>query len=141
MERAWHDWGMSASAKTVGEYMTSCPYTIGDEQPIAAAAHKMRELQVRHLPVLSGGVLVGVLSDRDIALVESLAGVDPQTLAVSEAMTQDPTTVQVDAPLAEVAALMASKKFGSVLVLEGERLRGLFTTTDALNALAELLAG
>jgi acetoin utilization protein AcuB len=124
--------------RTVGEFMTSIPYTIGSDQTLASAARKMHDLQVRHLPVLHGGELVGVVTERDIALVESLPGVDVETLTVDEAMSFDPYTVDLDAPLADVCREMATKKLGSALVMKDGHLRGVFTTVDALNAVAEL---
>ena len=68
--------------------MTSQPNTIGDDQTLAAARGRMRQWQVRHLPVLHGGNLVGVLSERDITLVESVPGVNPEEVTVREAMTE-----------------------------------------------------
>ena len=125
--------------RTVGEFMTSIPYTIGSDQTLAAATHKLRELQVRHLPVLHGGELVGVVTERDLALVESLPGVDVETLTVDEAMSFDPYTVEVDTSLSEVCRTMAERRLGSALVLKDGHLRGVFTTTDALVALTEFV--
>lgn len=124
---------------TVAEYMTSLPYTIGRDQTLDAAQHRMRELEVRHLPVLHGGNLVGILSERDIAMVETLPGVDGATITVDEAMSSEVYTVSVDARLKDVAQTMADRKLGAALVLEGEALKGVFTTTDALAALAARL--
>jgi acetoin utilization protein AcuB len=125
---------------TVGEVMTRAPFTIGGEQSLAAAAHRMADLHVRHLPVLHGGRLVGVVSERDVALVESLAGVDPQRVPVSEAMTDEPYSCASTDPLAVVARTMAERRLGTALVVDEGKLVGLFTTTDALHVLAELLA-
>ncbi len=96
----------------------------------------MHHLGVRHLPVLHGGHLVGVVSERDIGLVEALQG-DLAKVRVDEAMTPDPWTVRRDAAIAEVAATMAEKRIGTAIVIEGaDQIVGLFTTTDALRALA-----
>jgi acetoin utilization protein AcuB len=51
---------------TVERFMTRSPLTIGQDQPLAAAHRMMREHRVRHLPVLDGGMLVGVVSQRDL---------------------------------------------------------------------------
>ena len=83
-------------------YMTTTPHTIGVEQTMAHAHAVMREHHLRHLPVLKDSRLVGVLSDRDLHMVETLRDVDPQTMRVEEAMTQDVYTVTPDAPLDEV---------------------------------------
>ena len=62
----------------VYSYMTPSPLTIGRDQTLATAHDLMRKHDIRHLPVLDGGVLVGIVTDRDLHLVESLAGTDPE---------------------------------------------------------------
>jgi acetoin utilization protein AcuB len=99
----------------------------------------MLEHRVRHLPVLSGGQIAGVLSERDLLLVESLPGVNPTEVRVEEAMVQNVFTVGPDAPLAEVIEEMVARKLGSAVVMEGDRVVGMFTTIDALGALHRLL--
>jgi acetoin utilization protein AcuB len=129
---------MSAEKRTVGAWMAASPHTIGDDQTLAQARERMRQFEVRHLPVLHGGHLVGVLSERDITLVESVSGVDLERTAVDEAMTEDPFAIGADASLAEVAGEMAKRRIGAAIVIEaGDRAIGVFTTTDALRALAE----
>lgn len=121
--------------------MTPQPHTIGDDQTLALARERMNHHGVRHLPVLHGGHLVGVLSTRDIALVEALPGVDITTLTVDEAMSEEPWTVEVNANLSWVAETMAARRIGTAIVVEGEdsdHVLGVFTTTDALLALAKL---
>lgn len=131
---------MTRKDPTVGDYMSRVPHSIGVDQSLADAAHRMHELAVRHLPVLDGGTLVGILSDRDVALVESLEGIDTKQVSVEEAMTAEPYTVDRDTPLRDVAAVMSEKRIGTAVVMKGDRLDGVLTTTDALRALAELLA-
>ncbi|KIG18744.1 CBS domain protein [Enhygromyxa salina] len=121
--------------------MTPQPHTIGDDQTLALARERMHEHGVRHLPVLHGGHLVGVLSSRDIALVEALPGVDITTLTVDEAMSEEPWTVEATANLSWVAETMAARRIGTAVVVEREgsdQVLGVFTTTDALLALANL---
>ncbi len=122
----------------VCDYMTVSPHSVGTDQSLATATRRMRELKTRHLPVLEGGVLKGILSDRDVARAESF-GLDPHQITVDEAMTAEPFTVTPSAPLSRVAMTMAAHKYGCAVVAEGASLRGIFTTTDALRALAETL--
>jgi acetoin utilization protein AcuB len=119
----------------VYSYMTPSPHTIGRTQTLASAAELMHKHHVRHLPVLDGGTLVGVVSDRDLRLVESIRGTDPKTTMVEEAMTQDPFFVLADAPLRDVATQMVEHKYGSAIVTERGHVVGIFTTIDALRAL------
>jgi acetoin utilization protein AcuB len=123
----------------IERFMSPCPQTIGQEQPLALGHRIMREHGIRHLPVLHAGKLVGVLSQRDLHFIETLQDVDPDAVEVSEAMSKDTYAVGPKSPLREVAAQMAQHKFGSAVVLEGERVVGIFTTVDALRALSELL--
>jgi acetoin utilization protein AcuB len=119
--------------------MTEAPHTIGAEQSLTAAHELMRKHRVRHLPVLHGGKLVGILSLRDLHLVETLPDVDPERVRVEEAMTENPYTIAPDADLSEVAAHMAEQKLGSAVVVENNRVTGVLSSVDALRALADAL--
>ncbi len=123
---------------TVQEYMTVSPLVIGSDRSVADAHRLMRERGFRHLPVVDAGRLVGLVSQRDIYLVETLEGVDRTTETVREAMSPDPYTVAPDTPIEEVAMRMAERKLGSALVLDRGCVIGVFTTVDALRALAAL---
>jgi acetoin utilization protein AcuB len=122
----------------VREYMTAGAHSIGPQQTLAVAHRLMREHQIRHLPVLDAGKLVGVVSDRDLHLVETLEDVDPDSVPVEDAMTEQPYAVEPDAALETVARTMAEHKYGCAVVVSGGKLLGVFTTTDALRALADL---
>jgi len=124
---------------TVKEFMTASPLTIAPTQSLSAAHKVMREHQVRHLPVLDGGHVVGIVSQRDLFLVESLPGATPTEVQVEEAMVEDLFTVSPDAPIGEVVEQMIEKKLGSAIVCHGDQVLGVFTTIDALRALHHLL--
>lgn len=126
--------------RSIAQYMTEGAHSIGRDQTIAEAGRRMRAHRIRHLPVLEGGQLVGMLSERDIALVEALPGVDAEEVSVEEAMSPEPYTVLPATSLDEVVRTMAEKKFGSAVVAENGRVLGVFTTIDALRVLGELLA-
>ena len=125
---------------TIRHYMTASPLTIGAEQTLDHAHAVMREHRVRHLPVLHGGKLVGIISQRDLMLIESLPGVDAREVPVEDAMTTDIYTVTAATTVARVATEMADRKLGSAIVLDGDEVIGVFTVTDACRALAELTA-
>ena len=130
---------MSKAIPTIQKYMTAAPHSIGSEQTVARAAAVMSDLHIRHLPVLHGGKLLGILTDRDIKLIATFRDVDPTKISVEEAMTEGPYQVPPDAPLDEVAETMAAHKFGSAVVMQNQKVVGIFTTVDACRALAELL--
>jgi acetoin utilization protein AcuB len=123
----------------VREYMTAAPQTIGPTSSLSKAVKTMREHQVRHLPVVDRDRVVGVLSQRDILIMESLPGVNPTEVRVDEAMVKDVFTAAPETPVGEVVETMIDRKLGSTIVAEGGRVLGVFTTTDALRALHDLL--
>ena len=75
------------------------------------------------------------------AMVEAIPGVNPTVVRVEEAMVEDVFTVEPGAPIGEVADTMIARKLGSAVVIDGERVIGVFTTIDALVALRDLLKG
>ncbi len=127
-------------SRPIADFMTEAPQSIGQEQTIASAEQLMRQLDVRHLPVLHGGRLVGILSQRDVQLIHTLKDVEPARVLVEEAMSQAPYRVSPTEPLGRVASEMATNKYGAALVMDGSRLAGVFTTVDALKILAEELS-
>lgn len=119
--------------------MTACPYTIEPTRSLTSATKVMRENQVRHLPVVDSGNVIGVLSQRDVLIMETLPGVNPTEVRVEEAMVADVYSVSPEAPLAEVIDTMIERKVGSAIVCQRETVVGVFTTIDALRALRHLL--
>jgi acetoin utilization protein AcuB len=130
---------MTKAIPVIQKYMTASPHSIGAEQTLARAQEVMAEHGIRHLPVLHGGKLLGVLTDRDLHLVESLKDVNPKLVTVSDAMSQSVYSVAPDEPLDEVVMTMAERKLGSAVVLQNGKVVGIFTTVDACRALGELL--
>jgi acetoin utilization protein AcuB len=130
---------MSKPIPTIQKYMTTTPHSIGVEQPLSKAHAMMREHGIRHLPVLHGGKLMGILTDRDLHLVESLVGVDPTKVKVDDAMSTVIYSVSPEAPLDEVVGAMAEHKYGSAVVMQNDKVVGIFTTVDVCRTLAELL--
>ncbi|MBM4361737.1 MAG: CBS domain-containing protein [Deltaproteobacteria bacterium] len=129
---------MSKPVPPVQKYMTTSPVTTEASATVAAAAKVMKANSIRHLPVVDGGSVVGLISDRDIALVEGLVGVDPEIVTVRDAMATEPYTTRSDTPITEVAATMASNKYGSAVVTQNGKVVGMFTTVDVCRVLAEV---
>lgn len=124
----------------VSRYMTRNPATIERTASLSEAHKLMRERQVRHLPVVDrAGNLCGVVSQRDLHLIETLADVDPQRIRVEEAMVERPFAVTGDTSLEEVVEIMADHKYGSVVVIGHEGIEGIFTAVDACRAFAQVL--
>jgi acetoin utilization protein AcuB len=122
----------------VSRYMSPRPYTIDRGATLASAHVAMREHGVRHLPVVDGGDLCGIVSDRDLHFFEAVAHL-PAGTRVEDVMTERPCVVTGDTPLDEVAAIMGEHKYGSVVVVGRDGIEGIFTAVDACRALAEIL--
>lgn len=130
---------MSKPIPQVSKYMSVGPHTIGQDQTLAVAHEMMRTHKIRHLPVLDGGKLVGMLSERDLALIETLKDVDATKVQVADAMSAQVYHVSPSAPLDEVTAEMAEHKYGCAVVMDNHKVVGVFTTVDGLTALHDLL--
>ena len=124
---------------TIADRMTKTPHLIGAEQSLKVAHEVMKTHQIRHLPVLHGGKLIGVLSQRDLHIVETFRDVDPADVRVEEAMSQDVYAVAPKTPLRDVVNEMAVRKVGSAVVIDRTKVVGVFTTVDALETLAHIL--
>jgi acetoin utilization protein AcuB len=90
-----------------------------------------------HIPIMQNEKVVGIVSDRDIKVIAGLKMLEKSFLTAADIMSPDPVSVDSSTMLDEVAFEMSEKKIGSVIVTENEELLGIFTVTDALNALIE----
>lgn len=90
----------------------------------------MEQRGIRHVPILDGDRLVGVVSDRDMRRAAG-AGMAPTTL-VSEFMSGDVRTIHEDAPLAEAARTMSNVHISALIVTTESGDLGILTTTDVL---------
>lgn len=123
----------------ISHFMTKQPWTIVRTAPLAEAHRMMREHDIRHLPVVDNGELVGIVSRGDLHLLETIADFSLDEVEVDEAMTPDPFYVTQDVPLDYVVDIMARKKYGSAIIVGSEGVEGIFTATDACRVLAELV--
>lgn len=114
---------------------------VAPETSLETAWRVMQRHRVRHLLVVSGGSLLGILSDRDVLVRASLAddgAVVVPLVAVASAMTLSPVTCEADTSVGAIAALMIDRRLDAVpLVSAADSLVGLVTSTDLLALLAE----
>jgi acetoin utilization protein AcuB len=139
MDAAFDNDTMTKPIPTIDKYMTTSPLTIEQDASLAHAQKVMTDNKIRHLPVVDGERLVGLLSDRDVALISSIAGADPHALRVTDAMTPKPYTTSPKTSIDEVVTTMAEQKIGSAVVVDNHHIVGIFTAVDALAAFAHLL--
>ncbi len=127
----------------VKDSMTREVVVLSPETTAGEALALCRERRIRHLPVLEAGRLVGIVSDRDLRSAAPGLG-DParasalEKIRVSEVMTRDVATTRPDDPIEEAANRMREKRIGC-LPVEDERLVGILTSSDVMEALVQLI--
>ena len=134
----------------VGEYMTRDPITVSEDTSMKEAMLLLRSHHIRHLPVANGKVLVGLVSDRDIrkAAPSLLSGIGKndyeqvlEDTPVGRIMTREPFTVTESTSIVDAVSVLVEKKFGSLPVVAGTEIVGIFTEIDALKILLGRLNG
>ena len=129
----------------VGKRMTRNPRTVSPDEPLATAARILREHRFHHLPVVEGGRLVGILSDTDLRNA-SLAATpreggegEPGDRPVREVMRTEVWSVTPEDSVEDALLILTRQKFGALPVLDGDRLAGIITRSDLLNAFVDIL--
>jgi CBS domain-containing protein len=147
---------------TARDIMSPDPITVGPEVGVVDAAKLMAENSIGALPVVVDGKLVGLVTEGDlimqdvklefptyIHLLDGFIMYPPSTVrfehelkkavaaTVADVMSADPVTVQADAPIDDVASLLADKDVSRLPVLEGERLVGVVSKHDIVRAIAQ----
>jgi acetoin utilization protein AcuB len=130
--------------------MTSAPISVEPNTQLLDAALALRSNSIRHLPVVEGTKLVGLISDRDIQrsapsrlipITEEGYNAVFERNTVDRIMTRDPICISPDAILADAIVLMQQSRCGSLLVVQGQELVGILTRGDLLDALHRILTG
>lgn len=122
----------------VRNWMTRAPAAVGPECSIEAALQRMRGDEIHHLLVVDADRLVGIVSSRDWRRI------DPGAIArggepIARIMTEDPVTVAPETPVTVAARVLLERRIGCLPVRDGETIIGMFTRSDALDALLSAL--
>ncbi|QQR88608.1 MAG: CBS domain-containing protein [Myxococcales bacterium] len=134
----------------VQDIMTAEPIVIQHDLPIIEALALMQESNVRHLPVLEGKKLIGMISDRDLRSVYASSTVDEHALLglakqfrapVSKIMASDVVLIQPEAELSEALDLILEQSVGALPVVDpiSDNLVGILSYVDVLRAVREYL--
>jgi acetoin utilization protein AcuB len=139
-----------SSKLTVGDWMTANPMTIEEDASVIEAIHKLKEKNIRRLPVMRRGKLAGLVTEKMLLgyMPAKATTLDQWELhyllsktPVKAAMNAAPHTVRPETPLAEAAKLLHDRKLNGVIVVDAHGdLVGLLTTTNALEALIHFTA-
>ena len=128
--------------------MTANPFTVTPDDTVPDALALMEKHNVRHLPVVDQGRVVGVLSSRDIAAAKPSPVTSLSTaeityllgkLKIAKVMTRDPVTISPDSLLEEAATAMRDHKVEILPVVENGELVGVITESNILDAFIEIL--
>jgi acetoin utilization protein AcuB len=128
----------------VKDSMTREVVTLSPQDTAKAALALCRERRIRHLPVLEGGKLVGIASDRDLRSSTPALG-DPARAAalaeilVGDVMARDVVTAVSDDPIEQAANTMRERRIGCLPVIESGELVGIITASDVMDALVYLV--
>lgn len=124
----------------VEEFTTPCNHFLRLENTVEQAGKMMNEHNIRHLPVLSADKkIVGIVSERDLYSSYRM-NANGQT-PVQDIMKKKPYCTPAQTRIYEVALTMSENKYGSAIILYDDESFGIFTSTDALNALIEVVRG
>lgn len=129
----------------VRDWMTPNPITIDASASIVEAIHLLKEKNIRRLPVVKGGKLVGLVTERMLLSFSPGKSTSMDTwevhyllakTPVTQAMNPKPNTVGPDTEIADCAQLIHDRKLNGITVVDaGGQLVGILTTTNALEAL------
>lgn len=116
---------------TVAEVMVNPVVTASPDTPVHVARRLLREARIRHLPVLGRGLLVGMVSDRD------LRDAPGEAVPLRGIMTPTVFVLSPDTSIRRAARLFRERRFGAMPVLDGRNLVGIVSVVDVLRVLGE----
>lgn len=129
-----------ARCGAVRDWMTRQPATIGPECSLGSALARMSDSRIRHVLVVDGGRLVGVVSQRDWSRIPRESALhDWENEPVTRIMTEDPVAVAPEMLVADAARVLLDRQIGCLPVRDGETICGILTVSDALEALLSAL--
>jgi acetoin utilization protein AcuB len=132
----------------VREFMTTKVTCLQDTDTLLDASMLFLRSQFRHIPVVQGKQVVGIITERDVKqfVPTHLRRITPdeynqllETTPLSKVMTRDPITIMPDQSMFEAATILHNKRVGCLPVVENNELVGVISTTDMLRLLVRLL--
>ncbi len=130
----------------ISHIMTKNVHTVNVSDDLHEAIEIVNKNHIRHLPVLEGKEVVGIISRTDInrltfsSLFDNQEGADEailEMLSIPQVMTQKPRTVDASLSIREVAEILATEEYHALPVIENGELAGIVTTTDVIKYMLE----
>ncbi len=117
----------------LGDIMTSDVYVVAGDTPTTEVAQALVRKRMGSALVMSGSVLAGIVTERDI-LRAAASGTDLKTTPISKWMTRDPETAEPDDDSEDAADIMLTNGFRHLPVLDGNKVAGIVSLRDVLGA-------
>ncbi len=131
----------------VSKIMTSDVVTLNHSNGLETAEKLFKEHNIRHIPVVSGDAIVGMLSYTDLLRISFADAVDEnesdvdtvvyEMFTIEQVMAKNLVSVNSDTTIKEVAEILSKKEFHALPVVDDNKLVGIVTTTDLINYLIE----
>ncbi|MDO4729103.1 MAG: CBS domain-containing protein [Bacteroidota bacterium] len=130
----------------VSQIMAKDLVTLNPTQTLYEAESLFKKNKIRHIPVVEGKKLVGMLSYSDLLKIsyadvtddeEKVESVVYDMFTIPQVMAKVPLSVEPDTTIKEVAEILSKQTFHSLPVVKGEELCGIVTSTDLINYLLE----
>jgi len=118
----------------VRELMTTEPISVEPKATLGEVATLMKQQDCGSIPVVEGGRLVGIVTDRDIVVRGVAAGKDPKTQRVSEVISANPVTIGPDDDVTDAEKKMADRQIRRLPVVEAGKLVGIIVTAQIARA-------
>jgi len=120
----------TGSQRRVKDVMTPNPRTVTPETGVVEAAKLMTREDVGPLPVVDGGELVGIVTDRDLVIRVIAEGRDPGSTLVGDVCSSKPVTVSPDDDVSHALTLLAQHQVRRLPVAEGDQIVGIVAQAD-----------
>lgn len=130
----------------VSHIMTKDVYTVNESDKLQDVADIIRKNKIRHIPVISGNAVIGIISRTDLnrltfgAFFENQEGADESVLdmlSISQVMTSNPRTINSNDTIRDVAEIFAKEEYHALPVVDDGELQGIVTTTDIITYMLE----
>lgn len=131
----------------VSNIMTKNVITINNTDDLMTAEKLFKENHIRHIPVVNGQQIIGMLSYTDLLRISFADAIDDNEddvdttvynmFSIEQVMAKKLTCVSPETTIKEVAEILTKKEFHALPVIENEKLKGIVTTTDLINYLLE----
>jgi CBS domain-containing protein len=131
---------MKAKPPIVRDYMTRLPVEAERCRTVCEAIELMDAHAIRHIPVMNGSHLIGIVTERDVLKARIEFGKRISVVSLADICQRDVLSISPVTPINEVVRRMLGRNVGSAVVVDGGFVVGIFTTTDALRVLRDIFS-